>query len=167
MKTLYLWRHAKSDWGSMDLDDHDRVLAPRGTRDAPRVAAAMKDRDFVPAQIFCSSARRTIQTLKLFQQVMGDEIPHKIDRGLYLAAPETLLARIRGASDDKQSLLILAHNPGLEMLSAELSAQGDTQTPNFPTAAFAAFEFDVDHWKEIETRTGRLLEFMTPKSLAA
>ena len=32
MKTLYLLRHAKSDWGDSGLDDHDRPLDARGER---------------------------------------------------------------------------------------------------------------------------------------
>ena len=34
---LALVRHAKSDWGDPDLDDHDRPLNERGLRDAGAV----------------------------------------------------------------------------------------------------------------------------------
>ena len=35
MKTLYLVRHAKSDWGDQSLADFDRPLNKRGKKDAP------------------------------------------------------------------------------------------------------------------------------------
>src|SRR5688572_29888310 len=37
MVELLLLRHAKSRWDLPGLADHDRDLAPRGERDAPRV----------------------------------------------------------------------------------------------------------------------------------
>jgi len=40
MKQLLLLRHAKSAWPD-GVDDHDRPLAERGRRDAPRMGAHM------------------------------------------------------------------------------------------------------------------------------
>ena len=33
MVKLLLWRHAKSDWDTPELDDHERPLNKRGRRD--------------------------------------------------------------------------------------------------------------------------------------
>ena len=38
MRTLFLLRHAKSSWDDPALPDHERPLAPRGLRDAKRIA---------------------------------------------------------------------------------------------------------------------------------
>jgi hypothetical protein len=38
VRTLYLLRHAKSSWDDSSLPDHERPLAPRGQRDAKRLA---------------------------------------------------------------------------------------------------------------------------------
>ena len=35
MKTLYILRHAKSDWGDSSLKDFDRPLNERGRKAAP------------------------------------------------------------------------------------------------------------------------------------
>ncbi len=167
MKSLYLLRHAKSGWGSIDLDDHDRTLSERGNEDAPKLAAAISERRYVPDLIACSSARRTRQTLAHLQAVIGVDIPVTIQRELYLASDQTILRLIRKTKDDQDSLLVLGHNPGMEDLANRLCGPASEKTPRFPTAALAAFEFDVDHWREVETGTGRLIGFMTPKSLAA
>ena len=39
MKTIYLLRHAKSDWDDAALADHDRRLNERGREAAPRLSA--------------------------------------------------------------------------------------------------------------------------------
>ncbi|MDR0359584.1 MAG: histidine phosphatase family protein, partial [bacterium] len=38
MRHVYLLRHAKSSWDDPDRPDHERPLAPRGVRDAKRMA---------------------------------------------------------------------------------------------------------------------------------
>ncbi len=58
MIRLALVRHAKSDWGSPALDDHDRPLNRRGLRDAPAMAARLADSGFVPEVILSSTALR-------------------------------------------------------------------------------------------------------------
>ena len=46
-KTLYLVRHAKSDWHTGEAD-FDRPLNRRGRRDAPKWAAALKNAAHYP-----------------------------------------------------------------------------------------------------------------------
>ena len=41
MKTLFLMRHAKSDWSDSAQSDFDRPLNKRGRSDAPRMAALL------------------------------------------------------------------------------------------------------------------------------
>ena len=43
MKCLTIVRHAKSDWGDPSLPDEARPLNRRGERDAPRMAAHVRD----------------------------------------------------------------------------------------------------------------------------
>ncbi len=64
---------------------------------------------------------------------------------LYLASADAMLRRIRAI--DADSLLLVAHNPGIEVLAERLSR--DTRTPTyrrmmtkFPTAAFAVLRAD-------------------------
>ena len=60
---LILLRHAKSDWYSGALSDHDRPLNGRGMRDAPRVGRWIDANGYTPTVVLCSSALRTRQTL--------------------------------------------------------------------------------------------------------
>ncbi|NOQ40692.1 MAG: histidine phosphatase family protein, partial [Anaerolineales bacterium] len=43
MKTLVIVRHGKSSWDDSYLSDHQRPLAKRGLRDAPRMGARLAD----------------------------------------------------------------------------------------------------------------------------
>jgi phosphohistidine phosphatase len=61
MKNLLLLRHAKSAWPD-GVEDHDRPLAERGRRDAPRMGAYMADVGIEPNVALVSSARRTQET---------------------------------------------------------------------------------------------------------
>ena len=93
MRTLYVLRHAKSDWGT-DLDDRDRPLAPRGTRAAAKLAAHMRAVGVHPAVVLCSPARRARETLEGVLASLGDaEV--LIEDELYGAGASTLVDRVQ------------------------------------------------------------------------
>ena len=63
MKTLYLIRHAKSDWANITLADIDRPLNTRGYTDAHKMSAMMKQKNIQPDAIVTSPAVRAIFNL--------------------------------------------------------------------------------------------------------
>jgi phosphohistidine phosphatase len=70
MRTLTIFRHAKSGWDDPALADFDRALAPRGIGDAPRMGDAMRaawsrQTAGIPDLVLCSAAVRTRQTFAL------------------------------------------------------------------------------------------------------
>jgi len=169
-KTLYLLRHAKSDRSDPDAADFDRPLASRGRRDAPAVAAYMRDRDYRPDLILCSPAARTRETLELLQPVLGPKIPVKFDRKLYLAGAEGLLQSVRASADKVASVLLIGHNPGLERLAASLALRGDRDAlvrmrEKYPTAGLAVIVLHIDRWQQTEAGAGSLTDFMIPAAL--
>ena len=72
MRTLILMRHAKSSW-TADLADHERPLNKRGAKDAPRIAAYLEKRGWLPELVLCSDAVRTRATLVLMLGVKRGE----------------------------------------------------------------------------------------------
>jgi phosphohistidine phosphatase len=121
MVHLMLLRHAKSDWTDEGLLDKDRPLNPRGKKAAPEMAHWLEKQKLIPDRILCSTAQRTRETLELMKGVWSahPEV-HLIDR-LYLASPQTILEEAMGHAAGAQSLLIIGHNPGIEMLATKLS----------------------------------------------
>ena len=67
MKTLYLLRHAKSDWNDDQLTDADRPITKRGKRDCQLVAAELQRSGRRFKYVYCSTAKRAQETLKRFQ----------------------------------------------------------------------------------------------------
>ncbi len=159
--TLILMRHAKSSWGDLSLDDFDRPLNDRGRRDAPRIGRWLTEQGFTPDDALCSSAVRAKETL----DGLGLQTPVIYLRELYLAAPAILLGAIRATSSER--LVVVAHNPGMAMLAADLvdTAPDHRRFADYPTAATLVLKFDIDAWSQLQPRSGEVLGFETPHDL--
>lgn len=173
MKRLYLLRHAKSDWTDPTLHDHDRPLAKRGRKAAPLIGAYMNAERLDPMAILCSTARRAVDTLSIVHETGKLSGVIAYERSLYMATPERLLERIHSMADTIDSIMLVGHNPGLEELASEIAGPESDGTAaealgeKYPTAALAIYELPFASWTGLETRTGRLVAFLTPKRLAA
>ncbi len=109
MARLILMRHAKSDWDNQ-LTDHARPLNPRGQRDAPRIARALKNEAWAPTHVVSSDAARTQQTWALMRPVLGG--PDAVFfRSLYLAGLREL-APVLAPLPAEATVLALGHDPG-------------------------------------------------------
>lgn len=139
MITLVLVRHAKSDWGDPDLDDHDRPLNDRGRRDAPRMARQLAETGFRADAILSSTAVRARTTADAFAAELG--VPVTPDPELYGAPARTILAA--AAATGLASVVVVAHDPGMSALAAHLS---DDDIGHMPTCAIATFTWHVDDW---------------------
>ena len=169
MKTLYLLRHAKSDWGDPSLDDCDRPLAARGERAAAVMGVHFAQQGYHPSLVLCSSARRTRQTLEsLLPHLPGD--PEVLfEEGIYLASRGQLLARVQEIDDGQPRVLLIGHNPGIADLARNLAGSGERDAlrrlARFPTAASAVCEFDLERWRDLAPESGRLVAYAAPKDL--
>ena len=66
MKTVFLIRHAKSDWGEPSLSDFDRPLNERGKKDAPVMAQRLLDKKIKIDAFISSPAKRAGKTARIF-----------------------------------------------------------------------------------------------------
>jgi phosphohistidine phosphatase len=169
MKTLLLLRHAKSDWGTPGCDDHERTLAVRGRAAAPKMGASMRERGLRLDLVLCSTAVRCRQTLELLGDVV-EGIQASIERELYLASGTRLIGRVQRLDDSVNSVLLIAHNPGMADAAHMLAGGGDKKARNelaekFPTAALAEITFDTRHWNAIGPSLGTLKSFVRPADL--
>lgn len=167
-RRLMLLRHAKSDWPG-GVEDHERPLGPRGRRDAPRMGEAMALRGLVPQLAVVSTALRTRETFDLIAPHLG-EPPHRLEGMIYEAEPEAILSVVRATPPQIASLLVVGHNPGLELTATYLIGAGrgslrDRLGEKFPTAALAVIDFAGMDWPEIARGQGRLELFLTPADL--
>jgi len=169
MPTLYLMRHAKSDWHSAAKSDFDRPLNQRGSKDAARMGQWLNKNNIAPSLIFSSPAERAKQTAVAVVEAMGlaaEQI--QFNKDLYLADRPTLLKILHSVPDTTESVLLVVHNPGLddlvEWLAPEppsLSESGKLMT----TAAIAMFAVPKP-WAKLKRNTTRLVQLLRPKELA-
>lgn len=144
MQRLLLLRHAKSSWKDEDLTDFDRPLNKRGKRDAPQVGEWIQEHGLLPDLVLCSSARRTRETVTTVMQSWESKPPVLYLEELYHADPQTIRAVIETHASERNSLLVVGHNPGLQEFLEELTGEYH----RFPTAALAWLEFSGNGWAE-------------------
>ena len=166
---LYIMRHAKSDWSSPGLNDFDRPINKRGKKNAKRIGQWMHDHQHAPDKIIASPALRARQTAELVIDEIKPLMAAKIyyDADLYSADTETLLEAIQLYKSGLNSLMLIAHNPGLEYLLNHLIEQADQynrQSKSVTTANLIILEY-ADERFDPHYDKGRLIEFIKPKEL--
>ena len=170
MKTLYLLRHAKSDWSDKDLTDHDRPLAPRGERAAAAMGQYLTQTGVCPDIALCSTAVRARQTWDLLSANWPGSPEVTYEDGLYLAGSTGLLNRVKKIDADLNSVLIIGHNPDIEKLILGVARKGKGDSlaraaEKVPTCAFAELCAEANSWSDFEPGTAILERFVAPKDL--
>jgi phosphohistidine phosphatase len=168
-RELLILRHAKSDWDSSARTDFDRPLAKRGRKDAPRVGRWLKEQRLLPDYVVSSPAERAKQTVIAVCEQM-DIGPRDInwDSRIYHASSGALLDVLNESPPEAQRVLIAGHNPGLEILLQNLSANEVPMPSDYklmPTAAVAHLEI-LSPWHELEGGLARLISLTRSRSLA-
>ena len=179
MKTLGLFRHAKSDWGDARARDFDRPLNKRGRKGAMLMGRHIRDYGQALGlkwnRIIASPAVRAAETTELAANGAGygngKSFAVNWDRRIYLASSAVLIDLLREQEDGLASLLMVGHNPGLEDLIFDLvpddgsSPLRDIVEEKFPTATFAVLELDVAHWRDVREGCARLVHLTRPRDL--
>jgi phosphohistidine phosphatase len=169
-KTVHLLRHAKSSWDDPGLSDHERPLAPRGTRAAGLLARYLAAQGTSVDLVLCSTALRARQTLELVLGSLGPNPKVRMEQGLYRADEYALWQRLAEVRDTFGSVLVVGHNPAIHGLATLLVGRGDPSTVDqmrrkFPTAALATITVPVDSWRDLEEGGGTLRSFVRPKTV--
>lgn len=171
MKTLGIFRHAKSDWNDARLRDFDRPLNERGRKGAALMGLHIREHGVGWNRVLASPAVRVTQTLDLACEAAGETPPITWDRRIYLASSATLIDILREQEGDPQSIILVGHNPGLEDLIFDLvpdngqSPLRDIVEDKLPTAAYAILELDIDTWSQTDMGCARLVYLKRPRDL--
>ncbi len=161
MKTIYLVRHAKSDWGYDGLKDIDRPLNERGYQSVYFLPKEFLKKAKTPDLIVSSSAIRAMSTALIFARSLNyPENKIVINPNIYEAHELTLREIIENLSDEYSSVMLFGHNPGFTNAINTLS---DSFIDNLPTCGLVSIEFKEKQWKEITT--GKLKFSLFPKEI--
>jgi phosphohistidine phosphatase len=160
-RSLYLVRHAKSDWAYEGLADVDRPLNERGYRDAPLMAARVAKLGHEPDRIITSHAVRALTTALMFaRQFEHDAAKIVLEPKLYEAAPSTLLSVLAAQPDTALKLMVFAHNPTLTDVASDL---GGVAISNVPTTGVVCVRFEATTWSAALRSPGTFEFFEYPK----
>jgi phosphohistidine phosphatase len=154
MKTLLLLRHAKSSWKDSSLEDHDRPLNKRGKLDAPRMGGLLRKENLVPDAIVSSTAKRARKTAKMAGEECGFAGRLTLSPDLYCGGPSDFVRVLHEVSDDRDRVMVVAHNPGLEEFLEILTDEYE----RMPTAALAVVKLPIESWRDLRVGTEGKLE---------
>ena len=161
MKTLTIFRHAKSSWEYPDLSDHDRPLNNRGNRDAPKMGKRLKAAGIRPSLIVSSPANRAWTTARIVARTIAYPVEFlQREPKLYHAGVNRIFDVIAAQDDGFNSIMIVSHNPGLTDFANHLVPN---LTDNIPTAGFVSVLVDSDDWDLRVRRSVKLLIYDYPK----
>jgi phosphohistidine phosphatase len=147
LRRLILMRHARAERATLDGEDLDRILTEGGRGDAALVARALSDTGAAPSRVLVSSAVRSRQTWEAMSPVFPQTESIE-SSALYLADAGEILREIE-AESDADTLMVIAHNPGIYALAVQLlqwSSAPSSVTARFqngyPTSTASIFEID-------------------------
>ena len=142
---LIIMRHAKTEAEQGSGRDHERSLTDRGVRDAAAAGRWLAEHDLIPDGILCSTAVRAQQTAAGVTACWDREVTMQSEQRLYLATPEAVVQCIRQGAADWGRVLVIGHNPGLEILAGHYSGA----CGHFQTSAAIALQFELAAWKDL------------------
>jgi phosphohistidine phosphatase len=164
MKTMYLVRHAKSDWDDPSIRDFDRPLNKRGKNNAPAMGKLLKQQGIIPELVITSTAMRAKTTAELVTAEIGIK-PDKMvyEKELYLASAQEIFLLIKETPPEYNSVMIVAHNPGITELLNRLTG-GNNFVANIPTCGVAELQFEGE-WNKLASGKCLLEKFLVPKEV--
>ncbi|MCB1417633.1 MAG: histidine phosphatase family protein [Notoacmeibacter sp.] len=167
MSRVYLLRHARAAFPQPGMRDFDRPLEKDADDEAESLGIAMRANGQRPESVVCSSARRTRETWSHVAHGLElDPAMAEFSDDLYCTDAAGYIDVIR-SHKDKDSVMLVGHNPMLEELAFSLSGRGNgcgTLGEGFATCGLAVIDFD-EPLGNVAPGKGCLSLFMTPDDL--
>lgn len=155
-------RHAKSDWGNEFLKDIDRPLNDRGYTDAYYMSSWFLKNKPLPDRIIASTATRALNTALIFARAMDFDMGcFALEKEIYESSVERLVSIIREQDNNKNRIMLFGHNPAFTTICNDLSK--DLFFDNVPTCGMVSLTFELDSWRSLDRKTGRLDYYQFPK----
>jgi len=147
MKSLYIIRHAKSDWSTPGQKDEDRDLMGKGIKRTMMIIAYLKQKEVLPDLIIASPAIRAATTAKLIADGLDypeDHIQH--EKIFYTGDSDDILDLIFETENTVDTLMVVGHNPTFTNLANRFL---DEKLEWLPTTGTVCIHFETEAWSEI------------------
>jgi len=148
MKRLLIIRHAKAVDHS-DKGDFYRELAPKGIKDAVKLAQHISKKNHQPDHVITSPATRTSMTADIITEQLSLPKAEPV-QDIYEASEPTLLNIVNAISNNYDYVALVGHNPGISYLIYYLTGE----ILNVTTSSATLIKFDVEYWQHISGNTG-------------
>src|SRR6266480_7629924 len=152
MKTLVLLRHAKAENGSAALPDFDRALNDRGRKEARAAGTFIRKQNLALDLVLTSPAKRTRETTEFVLASADLAVEVRYEQRLYEAGPLRLLEAIAQIEDERSTVLLVGHNPGMEEL-LQLLTEG---VEHMATGTLAKINLKAAIWSKVPGEKGSL-----------
>ena len=164
-RRLVLLRHAKAAAPEPGQRDVDRPLTARGLADAAAVGAWLAAHLGRPDLVLCSPAVRTRQTwsgaVGAAANLAAADV--QLEPSVYEAWPDTLLDLVRAVPDDRATVVLVGHAPGVPALAERLNrASGTGPVGDFPTSALAVLGTSGP-WDDLGPGSAALEAYVVPR----
>ncbi len=161
MRTLYLLRHAKSSWKDETLADFERPLNGRGEKACETMARFIQKENCEFDLMVSSTAVRARETIELVRQIAKLRTELRYDERIYEATAGRLLEVISQLDNDRKSVLLVGHNPGMEDLQHMLTRE----IRDFSNVTLAKIKLKISKCSESIDNDGALEWIVRPKEL--
>lgn len=157
MKKLYLLRHANSSWFNPFIKDFDRPINKNGRKRLDNIFNYFSKNKIKIDLLLSSSAKRAIDTSEKILRCPNIKNLIQTD-DLYKAHQSKIQDLILSTDDSIDSLMIVGHNPGLNLFAYELF----DLTKNIETCSFLEIDLNIDSWKDLSKSNATLKKFYNP-----
>lgn len=149
MKRLILMRHGEAP--NVKEGDRFRVLSNKGMKQSYDAGAQLVDLNIMPDLIYVSPVERTLKTVECLSAAFKKMPLTEIQVGLYAAPKERILSIIERCPTSIETLLVVAHNPGISELLHSLLVVKDehyafVKQYIFIEGAFVILDYDIHDW---------------------
>lgn len=158
MRELILLRHAHAEHATTGQADIDRPLSAEGLAETEAAGRWLGEHKMVPDRVLCSPARRTRETLEGVLGMIG-YVEQRIQEDIYQAQPGDLIT-LSDTHPDVGRLMLVGHNPGLELLTALLYSGRSTDHRGMPPCSIAVLS--IPDGARLEPGAARLDAFWCP-----
>lgn len=162
MMTLLLLRHAKSTSADGQVADFDRPLSDRGREEAGLIGEYIRQQTIQLDFVLSSPAARARETTEAVLRAAELRIAARHDERIYEATRLSLLAVVSEVDDDRKTVLLVGHNPGMEELLGLLTGHPDHMSP----AALAKIEVETENWNALAESACKLIWMINARELS-
>jgi phosphohistidine phosphatase len=154
-------RHAKASASTAGVADFDRPLLEVGRIAAAHVGSFLKREKFKVDMAICSPAARARETIESVLRAAGISLKVRADQRLYEGGSLLLLEVLSEVEDDRETVLLVGHNPVLEQVVQQLTGE----SVHLSAGAVSHVELNAAKWSEIHAADHKLRRVVQAQDL--